>query len=107
MMWLFNVKTDGTKKARLVDRGDMMIPCIDREIISDDVHYVLMVVTYSGSSHFTCRMNYNNRVVEYDGLKAGGKFSDVKDINAFNGVIRDLGKTKREAVQIFYKMRDD
>ena len=26
MMWLFNVKTDGTQKARLVGRGDMMIP---------------------------------------------------------------------------------
>ena len=52
-------------------------------------------------------MNYNNRVVEYDGAKAGGKFRDVNDINAFNGVIRDLGNTKREAVQIFYKMRDD
>ena len=29
MMWLFNVKTDGTKKARLVGRGDMMIPWVD------------------------------------------------------------------------------
>ena len=29
MMWLFNVKTDGTKKARLVGRGDKMIPGID------------------------------------------------------------------------------
>ena len=29
MMWLFNIKTDGTKKARLVGRGDMMIPWID------------------------------------------------------------------------------
>ena len=29
MMWLFNVKTDGTKKARLVGRGDMMLPGID------------------------------------------------------------------------------
>ena len=66
-----------------------------------------MVVTYSGSGHFTCRMNYNNRVVEYDGLKAGGKFRDVNDLNAFNGVIKELGNTKREAVQIFYKMRDD
>ena len=26
MMWLFNVKTDGTKKARLVGRGDLIIP---------------------------------------------------------------------------------
>ena len=26
MMWLFNVKTDGTRKARLVGRGDLMIP---------------------------------------------------------------------------------
>jgi hypothetical protein len=34
-------------------------------------------------------------------------FRDVNDINAFNRVIRDLGNTKREAVQIFYKMRDD
>jgi hypothetical protein len=29
MRWLFNVKTDGTKKARLVGRGDMMIPWVD------------------------------------------------------------------------------
>ena len=29
MMWLFNIKTDGTKKARLVGRGDMMIPWVD------------------------------------------------------------------------------
>ena len=29
MMWLFTIKTDGTKKARLVGRGDMMIPWID------------------------------------------------------------------------------
>jgi hypothetical protein len=29
MMWLFNIKTDGTKKARLVGRGDMMIPLVD------------------------------------------------------------------------------
>ena len=29
MMWLFIIKTDGTKKARLVGRGDMMIPWID------------------------------------------------------------------------------
>jgi hypothetical protein len=29
MMWLFNIKTDGTKKARLVGRGDMMISRID------------------------------------------------------------------------------
>ena len=29
MMWLFNIKTDGTKKSRLVGRGDRMIPFID------------------------------------------------------------------------------
>jgi hypothetical protein len=29
MMWLFNIKTDGTHKARLVVRGDQMIPYID------------------------------------------------------------------------------
>jgi hypothetical protein len=29
MMWLFNIKTDGTKKAHLVGRGDRMIPFID------------------------------------------------------------------------------
>ena len=31
MMWLFNIKTDRTKKARLVGRGDIMIPrtCIN------------------------------------------------------------------------------
>ena len=29
MMWIFNIKTDGTKKARLVGRGDLMIPDID------------------------------------------------------------------------------
>ena len=29
MMWLFSVKNDGTKKARLVGRGDKMIPSVD------------------------------------------------------------------------------
>jgi hypothetical protein len=29
MMWEFNIKTDGTKKARLIGRGDMMIPLVD------------------------------------------------------------------------------
>ena len=29
MMWTFTIKTDGTKKARLVGRGDLMIPNID------------------------------------------------------------------------------
>jgi hypothetical protein len=29
MMWLFNIITDGTHKARLVARGDQMIPYID------------------------------------------------------------------------------
>ena len=29
MMWLFSVKNDGTKKARLVDRGDKIIPNVD------------------------------------------------------------------------------
>ena len=29
MMWLFNIKNDGTRKARLVGRGDMMIPLVD------------------------------------------------------------------------------
>ena len=29
MMWLFNIKTDGTRKVRLVGRGDMMIPWVD------------------------------------------------------------------------------
>ena len=29
MMWTFVIKTDGTKKARLVGRGDLMIPNID------------------------------------------------------------------------------
>jgi hypothetical protein len=29
MMWLFSVKNDGTKKARLVGRGDKMIPNVD------------------------------------------------------------------------------
>ena len=28
-MWLFNIKTDGTHEARLVVRGDQMIPYID------------------------------------------------------------------------------
>ena len=28
-MWLFNVKTDGTRMARLVGRGDLMIPWVD------------------------------------------------------------------------------
>ena len=29
MMWLFSIKTDGTKKARLVGRGDLMLAWID------------------------------------------------------------------------------
>jgi hypothetical protein len=29
MMWTFTIKTDGTKKARLVGRGDLMIPNVD------------------------------------------------------------------------------
>lgn len=29
MMWLFSIKTDGTHKARLVCRGDLMIPFVD------------------------------------------------------------------------------
>ena len=29
MMWIFSIKTDGTKKARLVGRGDLMIPDVD------------------------------------------------------------------------------
>jgi hypothetical protein len=29
MMWLFSIKTDGTRKARLVGRGDLMIPLVD------------------------------------------------------------------------------
>ena len=29
MMWLFVIKSDGTKKARLVGRGDLMLPYID------------------------------------------------------------------------------
>ena len=29
MMWLFDIKTDGTRKARLVGRGDMMFPWVD------------------------------------------------------------------------------
>ena len=29
MMWLFSAKNDGTKKARLVGRGDKMIPNVD------------------------------------------------------------------------------
>ena len=29
MMWLFNIKNDGTRKARLVGRGDFMIPLVD------------------------------------------------------------------------------
>ena len=29
MMWLFTIKTDGTFKARLVGRGDLMIPGVD------------------------------------------------------------------------------
>ena len=29
MMWLFSIKNDGTKKARLVGRGDKMIPNVD------------------------------------------------------------------------------
>ena len=29
MKWLFSIKTDGTYKARLVGRGDLMIPWVD------------------------------------------------------------------------------
>ena len=29
MMWTFVIKSDGTKKARLVGRGDLMLPYID------------------------------------------------------------------------------
>jgi Reverse transcriptase (RNA-dependent DNA polymerase) len=29
MMWLFSIKTDGTRKARLVGRGDLMTPLVD------------------------------------------------------------------------------
>jgi hypothetical protein len=29
MMWTFAIKSDGTKKARLVGRGDLMLPYID------------------------------------------------------------------------------
>ena len=29
MKWIFSIKTDGTYKARLVGRGDLMIPWID------------------------------------------------------------------------------
>ena len=28
MLWLFSIKTDGTFKARLVDRGDLMQPWV-------------------------------------------------------------------------------
>ena len=28
MMWLFSIKSDGTKKTRLVGRGDQMIPLL-------------------------------------------------------------------------------
>jgi hypothetical protein len=36
MMWLFSINTDGTKKARLVGRGEMMIPLADFD--PDAVH---------------------------------------------------------------------
>ena len=29
MMWLFNIKTDGTRKVRLAGRGDMVMPWVD------------------------------------------------------------------------------
>jgi hypothetical protein len=29
IMWLFSIKTDGTKTASLVGRSDMMIPLVD------------------------------------------------------------------------------
>jgi hypothetical protein len=29
MMWLFSIKTDGIRKARLVGRGDLMTPLVD------------------------------------------------------------------------------
>ena len=29
MKWIFSIKTDGTCKARLVGRGDLMIPWVD------------------------------------------------------------------------------
>ena len=29
MKWIFSIKTDGTYKARLVGRGDLMLPWID------------------------------------------------------------------------------
>jgi hypothetical protein len=34
MMWLFNIKNDGTCKARLVGRGDLMIPLVDFDPIA-------------------------------------------------------------------------
>jgi hypothetical protein len=29
MMWLFSIKNDGTRKTRLVGRGDLLIPLVD------------------------------------------------------------------------------
>ena len=48
MMWLFNVKTDGTKKGRLVGRGDKMIRGVDFDpnagnIASSSIKIVLII----------------------------------------------------------------
>ena len=41
MMWISNIKTDGTKKARLVGRGDLMIP----ELILTPMQYTAETFT--------------------------------------------------------------
>jgi hypothetical protein len=80
---------------------------IDRQITINNVAYKLIVVVYSGSGHFMCRMIVNNDVVEYDGMTSNGSFRKVDPINAFYGDIIDLRGIQREAFQILYKRQDE
>ena len=80
---------------------------IDREIVVNNEQYKLVVVVYSGSGHFMCRMIFDNQVVEYDGLANDGKFRAVEQHNSLHGEIIDLSDRKRQACQIFYKKCDD
>ena len=45
MMWLYSIKIDGSRKARLVGRGDMMIPLVD--FYPDTVYCGYTSVSYS------------------------------------------------------------
>jgi hypothetical protein len=81
MMWLFTIKTDGTFKARLVGRGDLMQPYVDFDpnaVYCGNVSACYIKMCLSIAAKYKLIIFRSNRETYLD--RAGGNIATINSV---------------------------